>query len=204
MTENRLLLAPRLGPWPPPEAAESPPGPRFYLSWPGWEDFLAKRLGLKPDPAGPSPLMLPADLEDLSLAALDQLADRAGRQGAGLWPLLVPPTDGSRALAAAIRRPAAPSPPQPLLSDRAYLALWTLNEHRAATGAELLAEAGRKEKAMWAALKGEEVSFAPLPVGEPAEEPDQRTAYAWICWRRLAMPLLKPGDLIIPTVPNIF
>ena len=202
MTENRLLLAPRLGPWPGPEAAH-PSGPRFYLSWPGWEDYLKKRLGLAPDPDGPAPLMLPADPEDLTLAALDQLADRAASQGAGLWPLLTPPADGSRALASAIRRPTAPAPPRPLLSDRVYLALWTLTERQTAAGEELLAEAGRKEQAMWAALKGEEAP-SPLPTGEPAKEPDRRTAYAWLAWRRLASPLLKPGDLIIPTAPDSF
>jgi len=204
VTENpgRLLLAPRLGPWPPPGPEAPPPGPRFYLSWPGWEDYLAKRLGLAPDPRGPAPLMLPTDPEDLALAALDQLADRAGRQGAGLWPLLVPPPEGPSALAEAIRRPAAPAAPRPLLSDRAYLALWTLAERQAEAGAELLAEAARKERAMWAALKGEEDAPPPLAASTPTGEPDRRAAYAWQCWRRLAAPLLRPGDLILPTAPE--
>ncbi|MDR2724933.1 MAG: hypothetical protein LBC90_02470 [Candidatus Adiutrix sp.] len=200
---GRHLLAPRLGPWPPPGGETPSTGPRFYLSWPGWEDYLAKRLGLKPDPAGPAPLILPADPEDLTLAALDQLADRAGRQGADLWPLLIPPTESPSSLASAIRRPTAPAAPRPLLSDRAYLALWTLTEFQAAAGAELLAEAARKERAMWAALKGEEAApptSAPPPSAE--EEPDRRAAYAWCCWRRLAATILRPGDLIIPTVPE--
>jgi len=200
MTEKsgRILLAPRLGPWPPTgQEAEPTAVPRFYLSWPGWEDYLAKRLGLKPEPAGPAPLMPPASPEDLSLAALDQLADRVGRQGAGLWSLLVPPEPGPSALASAIRRPAAPAAPRPILSDQAYLALWTQAEHLAATGAELLAEAARKEQAMWAALKGEEVGPPPTPA--PAGEPDyRRAAYAWQCWRRLAAPILRPDDLIWP------
>jgi len=206
MTENtgRILLAPRLGPWPPQSPGEAQPsGPHFYLSWPGWEDYLAKRLGLKPDPAGPAPLMLPADSEDLTLAALDQLADRAGSQGANLWPLLVPPAESPSALAAAIRRPTASSAPRPLLSDRGYLALWTLTEFQAATGAELLAEAARKEQAMWAALKGEEAAPPSPPASRP-EEPDRRAAYAWRCWRRLAAPILLPDDLIFPTVPEFF
>jgi len=200
MTEKRILLAPRLGPWPPAGQEAGPPAaPRFYLSWPGWEDYLAKRLGLKPEPTGPAPLMLPAGPEDLSLAALDQLADRARCQGAALWPLLVPPEPGPSALAAAIRRPAAPAAPRPLLSDPAYLALWTLARHLAATGAELLAEAARKEQAMWAALKGEEAS-PPSPAPAPADEPDRRADYAWQCWRRLAAPLLGPGDLIVANI----
>jgi hypothetical protein len=148
--------------------------------------------------------MLPPSPENLNLAALDQLADRAARQGAGLWPLLAPPEPGPSALASAIRRPpAAPAAPRPLLSDQAYLALWTLAEHQAAAGAELLAEAVRKEQAMWAALKGEEASPPPpAPTPAPAGEPDdRRAAYAWQCWRRLAAPLLRPGDLIIPTAP---
>jgi hypothetical protein len=149
--------------------------------------------------------MLPADPEDLTLAALDQLADRAGSQGAGLWPLLVPPADSSRSLASAIRNPVAPAPPRPILSDRAYLALWTLAGRQAAAGEELLAEAGRKEQAMWSALKGEEAPPPSLPAtAAPAGEPDRRTAYAWLAWRRLAAPLLRPGDLIIPTAPDIF
>jgi hypothetical protein len=145
--------------------------------------------------------MLPPGPEDLSLAALDQLAERAGRQGANLWPLLVPPEAGPSALASAIRRPAAAAAPRPLLSDQAYLALWTLTEHQAAAGAELLAEAARKERAMWAALKGEDASPPPA-AAPPAEEPDRRAAYAWRCWRHLAAPLLEPGDLILPTAPE--
>jgi len=199
---GRLLLAPRLGPWPPQGGETPPPGPRFYLSWPGWEDFLAKRLNLRPEPTGAAPLMLPADSEELTLAALDQLADRAGRQGANLWPLLVPPAESPSSLASAIRRPAAPTAPRPLLSDRAYLALWTLTEFQAAAGAELLDEAARKERAMWAALKGEEAAQPPTPAPALEGEPDRRAAYAWLCWRRLAAPLLKPGDLILPTAPE--
>jgi len=200
MTEKagRILLAPRLGPWPPSDSgADSPP--RFYLSWPGWEDYLAKRLNLAPAPDGPAPLMLPAGPENLGLAALDQLADRAGRQGAGLWPLLQPPEPGPSALASAIRRPAATAAPRPLLSDQAYLALWTLAGYEAAAGEELLAEAARKEQAMWAALKGEEAS-PPPPAPPPAQEPDRRTAYAWQCWHRLAAPLIRPDDLVFSNV----
>jgi hypothetical protein len=147
--------------------------------------------------------MLPPDpAEDLTLAALDQLAERAGRQGAALWPPLVPPPDGPGALAAAIRNPAAPPRPRPLLGDRAYLALWTLAEHQAAAGKELLAETARKEQAMWAALKGEEGDPTLPPAAPPAGEPDRRAVYAWRCWRRLAAPILRPGDLILPTAPE--
>jgi hypothetical protein len=89
------------------------------------------------------------------------------------------------------------------LSDQAYLALWTLAEHQAAAGAELLAQAARQEQAMWAALKGEEAS-PPPPAPPLADEPDRRAAYAWRCWRRLAAPLLEPGDFIIPTTPEDF
>jgi hypothetical protein len=147
--------------------------------------------------------MLPDSPENLSLAALDQLAERAGRQGAGLWPLLVLPEAGPSALASAIRRPAATAAPRPLLSDQAYLALWTLAEHQMATGAELLAQAARQEQAMWSALKGEEAS-PPSPAPPPPGEPDRRAAYAWRCWRRLAAPLLEPGDFIIPALPEDF
>jgi hypothetical protein len=155
---------------------------------------------MPPDPAV-APLWLPGEAEGLTLAALDQLADRAGHQGAGLWPLLGPPAESPSSLAAAIRRPKAEPAPRPLLSDRAYLALWTLAECQAAAGAEILAEASLKERAMWAALKGEEAT-PPPPPAEAASGPDRRAAYAWRCWRRLAAPLLRPGDLILPTVPE--
>ena len=83
------------------------------------------------------------------------------------------------------------------------MALWTLTEFQAAAGAELLAEAARKEQAMWAALKGEEATPMSPSASRP-EEPDRRTAYAWRCWRRLAEPILQPDDLILPTVPEDF
>ena len=159
---------------------------------------MARRLGLASGPDGPAPLMLPDGPEDLTLPALDQLAERAGNLGAGLWPLLVPPAESHGVLTQAIRLGSFPAP-RPLLSDRAYLALWTMSERQAASGAELLAEAVRKERAMWAALNGEEAAPPPSPAWAPAGEPDSRTAYAWRAWRRLAAPLLRPGDLILPT-----
>ena len=201
MTGNngRILLAPHLGPWPPIGAGEAEgPGPRFYLSWPGWEDFLKKRLDLAS--SGPyRPLMLP-DAEGLTQAALEQLAERAGNQGAGLWPLLVHSSESPGTLAQAIRL-GLPAASRPILSDRAYLALWTLSEGQADSSARLLAEAARKERAMWAALKGEEAA-PPQPAAPMANAPDRRTAYAWQSWRRLAAPLLRPDDLILPTAPE--
>ncbi|GHV56377.1 hypothetical protein FACS189460_1050 [Deltaproteobacteria bacterium] len=199
-TAARRLLAPCLWPRSP---AGIPAGPLFYLSWPGWEQYLARRLGLAPVPGGPAPLLLPAESGEPDLAALDQLVSQAGTLGAGLLNLLNPPS-GPTALASAIRRraPAAAQPSEPLLSDRAYLALWSLTEYQAARGDELLAEAARKERAMWAALRGEPAAEPPPPSGPPAGEPDRRAAYAWRCWRRLAALVLRPDDRLIPTVPE--
>jgi hypothetical protein len=201
---GRRFLAPHL--WPRLPAGEPPAGgPLVYLSWPGWEQYLDRRLGLSPVPGGPAPLLLPAGPGEPDLAALDQLVSRAETLGAGLLNLEGPPP-GPTALAEAIRRPAPAPPPEPLLSDRAYLALWSLTEYQAALGDELLAEAARKERAMWAALKGETASETPPPAGPPAGlpagEPDRRAAYAWRCWRRLAATVLRPGDYIITTVPE--
>ncbi len=205
--KSRRLLAPH--PWPirPDSGAE---GPLFYLSWPGWELYLTRRLSVTRDPDGPEPLLLPGRLDpEADFAALDQLARRAGELGAGFVNLDRRTPESVPALAEALTRyrPGGPAseaaePSGPLLDDRSYLALWAITEYQARQGEGLLAEAAARERAMWAALKGEEPAAAPSSnSSSPAGEPDRRTAYAWRCWRRLAAPLLTPSDLIVPTAP---
>lgn len=208
--KSRCLLAPH--PWPefPPKYKGTEDDSRsvFYLSWPGWELYLRRRLLLTPLEDGPAPLLLP-DLvnPEHDFAAIDQLVRSAGELGAGLLNLSRDLPESLPALTGAI---ANYSPAEkmaktgPLLDDRSYLALWAVNEYQARRSQTLLAEAADRERAMWAALKGEEET-ASDSIAEsdppPEEEADPRTAYAWHCWRRLAGPLLRPSDIILPTAP---
>lgn len=207
--KSRCLLAPH--PWPeyPPGGERGAAGHVFYLSWPGWELYLRRRLALSPISGGPAPLLLPDLLSpERDFAAIDQLVKTAAELGAGLLHLSRDLPDSLPALSGAIANYSAarPAPPTgPILDDRSYLALWAVNEYQARQSRSLLAEAAAREEAMWAALKGEEAPAEgsgrdddPPP---PAEEADPRTAYAWRCWRRLAAPLLSPADIILPTAP---
>lgn len=206
--KSRCLLAPH--PWPeyPPDYASAEnPGPVFYLSWPGWELYLRRRLSLTPHEDGPAPLLLP-DLVDpeQDFAAVDQLVRSAGELGAGLLNLSRDLPESLPALTGAIANYSPvekTTKPGPLLDDRAYLALWAVSEYQARSSQSLLAEAAARERAMWAALKGEEeIAFASIAeFPPPEEEAYPRTAYAWRCWRRLAEPLLRPSDVILPTAP---
>lgn len=208
----RYLLAPH--PWPekpviPESAGADLSAPVFYLSWPGWELYLKRRLAWVPASDGPRPLLLP-DLvsPEHDFAVIDQLVQAAGESGAGLITLNRNRPTGWASLAEAITNyvPAADTPPRagPILDDRSYLALWAASEFQASRSNALVAEAATRERAMWAALKGEEsVSEFAFPDKSqfPAAEPDPRAVYAWRSWRRLAAPLIKPGDVILPTAP---
>ncbi len=204
----RRLLAPH--PWPlwDGPGGDDGGGPVFYLSWPGWELFLSRRLGLAPVPGGPAPLLLPdAVSPERDFAAIDQLLRQAETLGAAVLSLDRRIPESVPALAGALRdyRPDPGQPtetvaPQPILDDRSYLALWAATEYLARQSRDLLAEAAAREQAMWAALKGEEPEPA-LPSPPPDGEPDRRAAYAWRCWRRLAAPLIRPADIIVPTAP---
>lgn len=206
--KSRRLLAPH--PWPiyPPDY-KSDSGPAFYLSWLGWELYLQRRLALNPAADGPAPLLLPDMVSpEHDFAAIDQLVRTAGELGAGMLNLSRDLPDSLPALTGAIvNYPAVKKASEeaggPLLDDRSYLALWAVNEHQARQSQALLDEAAARERAMWAALKGEAVPAPPIKEEDPppAEEADPRTVYAWRCWHRLAAPLLQPSDLILPTAP---
>ncbi len=206
----RRLLAPHLWPFRPETgAAEEDGGPWFYLSWPGWELYLARRWGWKPaGPEAPRPLLLP-DLTDpeRDFAAIDQLIRKAAEMGAGFLALIGRPPESLAEVRGALRHysPEEKTAPAPALDDRSYLALWAATEYQARQSRDLLAETARRQKAMWAALKGEEAEPAPGALQAPPDgtgEPDRRAAYAWRCWRRLAAPLLRPSDILIPTAPG--
>lgn len=207
---SRCLLAPH--PWPqyPPDyqLKTAGSGPVFYLSWPGWELYLRRRLALSPAPEGPAPLLLP-DLvnPEHDFAAIDQLAKTVGELGAAALHLSRDLPDSLPSLTGAIANYPGPKkypPTGPILDDRSYLALWAINEYQARQTRSLLIEAAAREEAMWAALKGE-ADFAGAD-GNPGDDftsPEEvaapRTAYAWRCWRRLAGPLMTPADIILPT-----
>ena len=204
-TNARQILAPHI--WPHPPTPQVNGGEALaYLSWAGWELYLARRLGLKPED-GFYPLLLP-DLTtpEQDFAAIDQLATTVGELGAGVLALSRRTPESVPGLAAAIGhyREAADVPASPVLDDRSYLALWAINEYRTYQSNRFLAEAKVKEKAMWAALKGEDASFSAAPLSAPVDEPepDSRTIYAWGCWQRLAGPLLNSTDIIIPSAPG--
>lgn len=202
----RRILAPHILPGLPASPSPGGEGPLYYLSWPGWEIFLSRRLGLAAGPGGPRPLLLPdaADAET-DFQAIDQLNMRASQLGAGLFSLAADSPESLPALLGSIRSYRGEEKPGPALDDRAYLALWAINEHQRRQSEALLAEARIKEKEMWAALKGEEVPSPPSParLERPLPEPDRRALYAWRAWRRLAAGLLGPDDLLVPTAPGV-
>ena len=204
--ETRRVLAPLLLP---PGVADSGPapagesGPLFYLSWAGWELYLARRLGLAGDRAAASPLLLPdGHGPEGDFAAIDQLVRTAGELGAGVLGLSGRAPESLPGLTSAIRgyQPGRSDQPAPVLDDRSYLALWAVTEYQARQSERLLAEAAAQERSMWAALKGEEADLEEA-VQLPPPEPDRRTVYAWQCWRRLAGPLLLDSDIIVPNAP---
>ena len=199
--KTRRWLAPHLGPVHIQEPAD---GSRpLYLSWAGWELYLTRRLDLTPaERAAADPVLLP-DLTnpDRDFAAIDQLVRSAGELGAGILSLRPNDPDSFADLTSAILRGQGRSG-GPILDDRSYLALWTSSEFQVERSRRLLARAAERERAMWAALKGEgEPSPAPS-VSPPPAETDRRAAYAWQCWRRLVGPLLGPDDILIPTAPD--
>lgn len=208
--EVRRVLAPF--PFPPDlevfgadRAGES--GPLFYLSWAGWELYLSRRLSFAADRANASPLLLPdVRTPEEDFAAIDQLVRTAGELGAGVLGLPGRVPESLPGLAGTIRdyHQGLPDKPGPVLDDRSYLALWAATEYQARQSERLLAEAAVKERSMWAALKGEESEAAEegLDYGQ-AQEPDRRTVYAWRCWQRLAAPLLRESDLIVPNAPTV-
>ena len=199
----RRILAPHLWPLRPVETPAGD-GPLYYLSWPGWDMFLARRLDIPASPDA-APLPLPGLNEpERDFAALDQLLSQASQLGAGFLTLDRRDPESRPALTGALRHyPPQPSATGPLLDDRSYLALWTATEYQARQSESLLAEAEASERAMWAALKGEDDQLAaPLTGPIPPAPANGRAVYAWKCWRRLAGPLLTPNDIIVPTAPE--
>lgn len=199
----RRILAPQLWPfWPFCESGE-PEEPVAYLSWPGWELYLRRRLGLEPLKAF-YPMLLPDQTEpERDFAAIDQMARRAASEGAALVDLNAREPESAEALARAIGRgPAEPVAGRPLIDDRAYLALWSINQYQAWLSERLLAEASRRQWSMWRELKGQDDSEPQVEAPAAAFPPpgDSRGDYAWRCWERLSQGLLRSDDIIIATV----
>lgn len=199
--KTRRILAPHL--WMVEALEPASGGPLFYLSWSGWELYLTRRLLLTPNRELAAPLLLPdARSPEHDFAAIDQLVKTAGELGAGFLSLRAEGSDNFAALTSSILHGAGGTPVGgPILDDRSYLALWTVSEYHVRQSDRLLAEAAERERAMWAALKGEgdgsgSVSERP---DYPGDDTGRRAAYAWRCWRRLAGPLLIEADIIIPT-----
>lgn len=205
--EVRRLLAPLPLPitgWSATKGEELTPGPLYYLSWGGWELYLTRRLALEPERLA-QPLLLP-DLRgpEEDFAAIDQLVTLSQELGAGILSLPGAAPESQASLEGAIRdyNNMSKGETGPLIDDRSFLALWAVTEYQIRWGEKILAQAAAQERAMWAALKGDdEPADALLP--RPTPEPDRRTVYAWECWRRLAGPLLRPTDQIVPNAPEV-
>ena len=208
----RRILAPRI--WPGGDednlAGEAP---LYYLSWPGWELYLARRLnidGASINGLGFIPLLLgdPSDAER-DFKVIDQLVSQAKELGAGLVPLLEQDMESSSALADSLRdyQGSKPEVPRPHLDDRSLLALWNVAEFKSWEAESLLDSSLASQQAMWGDLKGdlddtedEEILALSLPP-RAAPDPSRRgTRLAWKCWRRLAAPLLNSDDILIATV----
>ncbi|MDR2946236.1 MAG: hypothetical protein LBV79_05770 [Candidatus Adiutrix sp.] len=150
-----------------------------------------------------APLLLPSlRSPEEDFAALDQLIRAAGELGGGLLETIGRAPESLPGLVSSLRhyQDGGGAHALPGLDDRSYLALWAVSEHDRRRSAQLLAEAAAKERSMWATLKGEEDAEQTTPQLPPADA-DRRTLYAWRRWRRLAAPLLRPGDIIVPNAP---
>ncbi len=222
---SRRILAPHLWPWGP--AAQTGSGDFFYISWPGWELYLSRRLGLETHPPTAKAICLP-DFTDAQkdFLIIDQLAqDPTAASGSLLGgEANFRPQESTAALAQAIANyePQEQSSSRPLLADHLYLALWTIAEFRQVEVREALVLASAQEKLMLEEVRGEDFDFIDevldkiLEKGDEDQDseappdfwaadqiistPGRRSKYAWQCWRRLVGPYLLPADVIIPTV----
>lgn len=183
----------------------------FYLSWPGWELYLSRRLVLSPADSTPQPLLLPDVLDpERDFLVIDQLAGSASQLGAGVLNLEAGRLESLPTLVEGIANYGSgqrDSVGSPLLDDRSYLALWAISEFRAWESDQAMAAAASRQKNMWALLKGEEaendLGAEMSPLSDEAERPfeaDSRAVYAWKCWQRLASGLISDSDQIISTI----
>lgn len=199
MIEKRRVLAPHI--FPVFSGAQQTNGPLYYLSWPGWEFYLRRNLGFCPAPNGPQPILLPNVRDaETDYKAIAQLNTMAAQLGANFFSLASDSPETLPHILGNIRAYQAPAKaPAPILDDRAYLALWAIGEYQRRETEALLAQARLQEQKMWAALKGEDFSPKSDPNSAPpaAEEPDQRTLYAFRVWQRLAEDILTADDTVI-------
>lgn len=219
----RRILAPHPWPFLPSDLSMEGEGPFFYLSWPGWELYLRRRLNLNFEDGSAKSLLLPdvADPER-DFLYLDQLAQRSAQLGAGAVDLNFTQAEGLSSLLSDIRSYTSPQEQpagQPLLDDRSYLALWAVSEFRALESDLALAQAQARQSDLLASIQGEnlgeydelaenrqpEQSVSGSILNDrltifPLREADSRAVYAWKCWRRLTWGLISDSDQIIPTL----
>lgn len=199
MIEKRRVLAPHIVP-----AAGPTEGPLYYLSWPGWELYLRRRLGINPAPNGPRPILLPSQEDaETDFKAIDQLNTTAAQMGANFFSLAAESPESLPAILGGIRAYQAPKSPAPILDDRAYLALWAISERQAQQSEKLLAQARTEEQKMWAALKGEDFSEPRQDAPAAPADIDSRTLYALRAWERLAGEVLTADDTVISSIPTL-
>ena len=209
----RHLLAPRI--WPGGEEDNLAGGaPLYYLSWPGWELYLKRRLGMSGSGAQPILLNGLNDAEQ-DFKIIDQLVAQAKDLGTGLVPLLAKEPESYTALAGSLRNYPVNKPemPRPHLDDHSFLALWSVAEFQAWEAEGLLDKSFAAEQTMWEDLKGElseledeaqseEIFTLNLPPRTTADPSRRGTRLAWKCWRRLAAPILNADDVLITTVSD--
>lgn len=205
----RRILAPHPWPFRPETIKADSEEPLFYLSWPGWELFLSRRLNIKTQSGDASPLLLSDEIDpETDFKAIDQLVSMASEMGAGLLNLASGSPESLPSLLSSIRNYHGASDyiSGPALDDRSYLALWAYTEYQSRESERMLAQALNSEKKMWAALRGDDKEAEAPPFIEDetiANEPDRRTAYAWKVWKRLSEGLMNPSDVIVPTSPAV-
>jgi hypothetical protein len=181
---GRLWLWPTLSP-----RGRRPPGPAWYLTWPGWERHRTLRLGESPRYPDLSPWAV-EEPEGFS-AALAALAE-AAQDGvlAPSGPPFAPP--GAWGLRRAIESGGRAAPPA-WGRDQGHLllALWSAADSARLESDELLSGALSRREAMLASLTGE---ARPDPQAAGSGPPPPIPAFAAEAWLRLAGPSLRPGD----------
>ena len=193
--QTRQIIAPDLFP---KNSTHLPSqGKIYYLSWPGWELFLA-RQELAPAKDVQPLLLATGKAAEEDLAEIMDLMRQLELKGVNAWTSwLNADQEELHTITQNIKTPATALPQKGLLDDRLFLALFSIMRLQKQKAEALLAEAETKTKKMWASLKGQEINEEVPPTAQASTVSSILFDKVMASWQRLAAPLILPGDQII-------